>query len=272
MRLIDSHSHIQADQFDPDVDAVVAAARRAGVERMLVPGWDLPSSRKAIGMVEWFAWPHAAVGIHPHEAARVTDEIWAQIVELARDDRVVAVGETGLDFDRVFSPVPDQLANLRRHLTLARDLGKPAILHVRSAPGKRDAQDAIVEELRAAGVGTESGQRSFGGRPPAVIHSYSGPVDYARAVIDLGLAISVSGLAFRGGEEATADAVTRVPADRLLIETDAPFLPAPSAPKKRNAPEWVWLTAAWVAQRRGVDPEALGEGLVAAYDAVFGTA
>lgn len=271
MRLIDSHSHIQADHFDPDVDEVVAAARRAGVERMLVPGWDLPSSRKAIGMVEWFAWPHAAVGIHPHEAARVTDEIWAQVVELAQDDRVVAIGETGLDYDRAFSPIPEQLANLRRHLTLAKELGKPAILHVRSAPGKRDAQDAIVEELRTAGFGTDSGRQAFGGRPPAVIHSYSGPVDYAREILELGLAISISGLAFRGGEEATAEAVTLIPANRLLIETDAPFLPAPSAPKKRNAPEWVWLTAAWVAQRRRIDPEALGDGLVAAYDSVFAT-
>jgi TatD DNase family protein len=271
MRLIDSHSHIQADRFDPDVDEVVAAARRAGVERMLVPGWDLPSSRKAIGMAEWFAWPHAAVGIHPHEAARATDEIWAEVVELAHDDRVVAIGETGLDFDRVFSPIPDQLANLRRNLALAKELGKPAILHVRSSPGKRDAQDATVEELRAAGLATDSGRQAFGGRPPAVIHSYSGPVDYARTVLDLGLAISISGLAFRDGEEATAEAVTLIPAERLLIETDAPFLPAPGAPKKRNAPEWVWLTAAWVAQRREVDPEVLGEGLVAAYDSVFAT-
>jgi TatD DNase family protein len=143
------------------------------------------------------------------------------------------------------------------------------ILHVRSTPGARDAQDAILGELRAAGFGAASTAAVFGDRPPALIHSYSGPVDYARAVLDLGLAISISGLAFRAGEEATAEAVQLVPSDRLLVETDAPFLAAPGAPRKRNAPEWVWLTAAWVAQRRGVSPETLGDQLVAAYDRTF---
>jgi len=269
MRLIDSHGHVQADRFDPDRDAVLAATKAAGVERLLVPGWDLASSRGAIGTAEWFGWPDAAVGIHPHEVARADEATWAAIVELARHPRVVAVGETGLDYDRVFSPIPDQLASLRRHLALALEVRKPVILHVRSGPGRRDAQDAMLAELQAAGFGRRAGTVAFGNRPPAVIHSYSGPVDYARAVLDLGLAISISGLAFRAGEEATAEVVTLVPAERLLIETDSPFLAAPGAPKKRNAPEWVWLTAAWVAQRRGVDPETLGEELVAAYDATF---
>jgi TatD DNase family protein len=269
VRLIDSHAHVQADRFDPDVDAVIAAALRAGVERLLVPGWDLASSRGALGIVDRFGWPDAAVGIHPHEAARATAVTWKSIVELAHHPRVVAVGETGLDYDRVFSPIPYQLANLRRHLALALELGKPAILHVRSAPGRRDAQDATVEELRAAGFGGPGATAAFGAHPPAVIHSYSGPVDYARAVLDLGLAISISGLAFRRGEEPTAEVAGLVPADRLLIETDSPFLPAPGAPKKRNAPEWVRLIAAWVAQRRAMDPDALGDELVAAYDATF---
>ncbi|HEX8025722.1 MAG TPA: TatD family hydrolase [Candidatus Limnocylindrales bacterium] len=269
MRLIDSHGHVQSDQFDPDRDATLTAAQAAGVERLLVPGWDLASSRAAIGVAEWSAWPDAAVGIHPHEAARATDEVWAGIVGLAQHPRVLAIGETGLDYDRVFSPIPDQLANLRRHLALALELGKPAILHVRSAAGRRDAQDAMLAELRAAGFGGPASVGAFGDRPPALIHSYSGPVDYARAVLDLGLAISISGLAFRAGEEATAEAVSLVPPDRLLVETDSPFLAAPGGPKRRNAPEWVWLTAAWVAQRRGINPDRLGDDLVAAYDRTF---
>jgi TatD DNase family protein len=269
MRLIDSHGHVQADRFDPDLDAVIAAARAAGVERLLVPGWDLASSHGAIGIVDRFGWPDAAVGIHPHEVDRATDEAWPAIVKLARDPRVVAIGETGLDYDRVFSPIPAQLTNLRRHLALALELGKPAILHVRSAPGRRDAQDAIVEELRAAGFGGPGATAAFGAHPPAVIHSYSGPVDYARAVLGLGLAISISGLALRRGEEPTAEVAGLVPADRLLIETDSPFLPAPGAPKKRNAPEWVRLIAAWVAERRALNPDALGDDLVRAYDRTF---
>jgi TatD DNase family protein len=209
------------------------------------------------------------VGIHPHEAARATDTAWDEIRTLAAERSVIAVGETGLDYDRVFSPIPDQLANLRRHLALALELGKPVILHVRSAAGRQDAQDAILAELRAAGFGTAPTTTAFGDRPPAVIHSFSGSVDYARAVLDLGLAISVSGLAFRAGEEATAEVVRLVPSDRLLVETDSPYLAAPGAPKRRNAPEWVGLTAAWVAERRDVAPQTLGNQLVAAYDRTF---
>jgi TatD DNase family protein len=102
-----------------------------------------------------------------------------------------------------------------------------------------------------------------------VIHSYSGPLDFAEAVVAMGLAVSFSGLAFRAGEEATAEAVTLVPADRLLVETDAPYLSPPGAPRKRNAPEWVQVTAAWVAERRGDAAGPFGAALVAAYDAAF---
>ena len=105
-----------------------------------------------------------------------------------------------------------------------------------------------------------------------MIHSFSGPVDYAREVVAMGLAVSFSGLVFRRGEEASAEAVTIVPGERLLVETDAPFLSPPGAPRGRNAPEFVAITARWVAERRGVDEDGLagfGDGLVAAYDATF---
>jgi TatD DNase family protein len=269
VRLIDSHCHLQADRFDEDVEVVVGAARLAGVERILVPGWDLASSKGAVGLVERFPWLHAAVGIHPHNAAPLDEPDWAQIVALADDPRVVAIGETGLDFDRVFSPIDDQLANLRRHLALAIELGKPAILHVRSAPGARDAQDALIAELSASGFGGPSAAAAFGDRPGAIIHSFSGPPDYANAVLDLGLAISISGLAFRAGEESTAEVAQLVSLDRLLIETDSPFLSPPGAPRRRNEPEWVRLTADWVAARRGIQPDELGDALVAAYDRTF---
>ena len=101
------------------------------------------------------------------------------------------------------------------------------------------------------------------------MHSFSGPVDYAEAMLDLGAVISISGLAFRGGEEATAEVVRRVPADRILVETDSPFLSPPGAPRGRNAPEWVGITAEWVANLRGQDIEAFGEQLVATYDHVL---
>jgi TatD DNase family protein len=269
MRLIDSHCHLNADRFDPDADQVVGAARLAGLERILVPGWNIASSERALACVERFGWLDAAVGVHPHDAARVDDAGWSQIVGWAADPRVVAIGETGLDYDRVFSPIPDQLVNLRRNLGLALETGKPAILHCRSAGGRRDAQDALVDELRAAGLGGPDWVAAFGERPPAVIHSFSGPPDYARIVIDLGLAVSFSGLVFRRGEEASAEAVALVPADRMLIETDSPFLAPPGAPRSRNQPEWVRVTGAWAAEQRDTTPDAMGPDLVAAYDRTF---
>jgi TatD DNase family protein len=172
---------------------------------------------------------------------------------------VVAIGETGLDYDRVFSPILAQLANLRRNLALAVETGKPAILHCRSAVGEREAQDALLAEIR-----------KFGSQPPrVVIHSFSGPLDYAQAMLELGAAISFSGLVFRPSETDSADVARLVPDDRVLVETDSPFLSAPGAPRGRNEPEWVWITAEWLAERRGVDEDALGEVLVANYDRIF---
>ena len=269
MRLIDSHGHLNADRFEGDVDLVIGGARLAGLERILVPGWNVASSERALALVDRFPWLDAAVGVHPHDAAKVDDADWSRIATWAWDDRVVAIGETGLDHDRVFSPLPDQLRNLRRNLALALETGKPAILHCRSADGRRDAQDTLLDELRTAGLGDARWAAAFGDRPPAIIHSYSGPLDYGRAVIDLGLAVSFSGLVFRRGEEASAEVAPLVPPERLLVETDSPFLAPPGAPRSRNEPEWVRVTAGWLAECRGVDPETLGVGLVDAYDRTF---
>jgi TatD DNase family protein len=269
VRLVDSHGHLNAERFDGDADDVVIDARAAGVERILVPGWNVASCERALGLVERIDWLDVAVGVHPHDAARVDAEDWRRIQAWAVDARVLAIGETGLDYDRVFSPIDDQLVNLRRNLALALETGKPAILHCRSTTGRHDAQDALVDELRRAGVGGPAWARAFTARPSAVIHSFSGPPDYARRVLDLGLAISFSGLVFRRGEEASADVAALVPTDRLLVETDSPFLAPPGAPRSRNAPEWVRVTAGWVAERRGITLEALGPALVAAYDHTF---
>lgn len=272
MRLVDSHCHLNADRFEADVDLVIGGARLAGLERILVPGWNVASSVRARALAARLDWLDIAVGVHPHDADKVDDAGWARIVAWAREPRVVAIGETGLDFDRQFSPIPDQVTNLRRNLALALETGKPAILHCRSGSGQRDAQDALLDELRTAGVGNAAWTDTFGGRPPAIVHSFSGPVDYAEAAIDLGLAISFSGLVFRSGEESSAAVAAIVPADRLLVETDSPFLSPPGAPRRRNEPEWVAVTAEWLAQRRGVASDILGAGLVDAYDLAFGRA
>lgn len=257
MRLVDSHAHLQADRFDADVELVLGGARLAGVERILVPGWDVASTERSLALVETFPWLDGSAGVHPHDASAIDDRGWDRIRELAPDPRVVAIGETGLDFDRVFSPPDAQIANLRRNLALGIETGKPVILHCRSAEGRRDAQDALLDEVR----------RAAGVRP--LIHSFSGPVDYAEAMLELDAVISFSGLVFRAGEEASAAVAAIVPAERLLVETDAPFLSPPGASRRRNEPEWVRVTAAWVAERRGVDTDTLGATLVESYDRLF---
>jgi TatD DNase family protein len=272
VRLVDSHGHVNADRFADDAELVLGAARLAGVERILVPGWNHASSERALALVDRYPWLDAAAGVHPHDAAKVTDADWAAIEGWSRDQRVVAIGETGLDADRLFSPWGAQLENLRRNLALSLATGKPAILHCRSKAGARDAQDALLDELRSAGFDGPSAGAAFGNRPPAVIHSFSGPVDYAREGLAMGLAVSFSGLVFRAGEEASGEVASLVPAGRLLVETDAPFLTPRGAPRSRNEPAFVRLTARWVAERRGVEEvnlEAFGDDLVAAYDATF---
>ena len=119
MRLVDSHCHLNADRFADDVDDVLTAARTAGLERILVPGWNVASCARALDLVDRHPWLDAAVGVHPHDAAKVDDAGWTRIVAWGDRPEVVAIGETGLDFDRVFSPIPDQLMSLRRNLELA---------------------------------------------------------------------------------------------------------------------------------------------------------
>jgi len=261
MRLIDSHGHVNAERFADDGLDVIEAARQAGVERLLVPGWNVGSSERAIDLVERVPWLDVGVGVHPHDAAKVDDAGWSRIVALAAHPSVRAIGETGLDYDRVFSPIPDQLLNLRRNLALAATTGRPVILHCRSGSGRRDAQDALVAELAAI---------PHRERPQAIVHSFSGPPDYAERMLELGAVISFSGLVFRTGEESSATVAAHTPGERILVETDSPFLSPPGAPRGRNEPAYVAITAAWVAEQRGMTQEALGEQLVATYDRIIG--
>jgi TatD DNase family protein len=272
--VIDCHAHLQSVAFDRDLPEVLQRAHAAGVERVLVPGWDLASSGAAIALVsERLGAPEgiqmsAAAGIHPHNAAEADEAAWSEVVAMAEGSAVTAIGETGLDYDRMRSPRDVQLENLRRHLGLALVLGKPLILHCRSAAGRRDAHDDLLTELGAAGFGGPRGSVAFDGRPPAVLHSFSGPLDYAETALRLGLAISFSGLVFRAGEEESAEVARAVPGDRLLVETDCPFLGPPGGPK-RNEPAFVRRTAEWLADQRGVELAALEGDLVANYRRIF---
>ncbi len=270
--MIDSHAHLQSDAFASDLPEVLERAREAGIDAVLVPGWDLPSSRAAAE----FAGARqgvtllAAAGIHPHAAANADDETWSEVEALAGGEVVAAIGETGLDYDRLRSPRDAQLSNLRRHLELAGRLAKPLVLHCRSAPGRRDAQDDLLAELERAGAGSRGWSDAFAGRPAGVLHSFSGPVDYGARALDLGLAVSFSGLVFRAGQESSGEVARLVPADRLLVETDAPFLPPRGAPRRRNEPAFVGLTAAWLAEVRRSEVASLGRDLAENLRRTFG--
>ncbi len=208
--------------------------------------------------------------MHPHLAASVDDAMWAGICELARLDEVVGIGETGLDYDRGFSPRTDQLANLRRHIALAYELARPLTLHCRSKPGERDAQDDLIAVLREGGAGSPEWRDRFDGRPPGVLHSFSGPVDYAEAALEMGFFIAFGGLVFRRGEESSADVARIVPLDRLLTETDSPYLKPKGVRGSRNQPLNVAVTATWLRRLRDDDPAELGRALVDNFDLLVG--
>ena len=271
LRLVDSHAHLQARAFDKDRDEVLAAAYDAGVERLLIPGWNLHSSRTGLEFARRHGLP-TTVGIHPHDASDVHESAWAELSELATLDEVVGIGETGLDFDRGFSSREDQHANLRRHIVLAYEVAEPLTLHCRSKPGERDAQDDLIALLRDGGAGSREWRERFGGRPPGVLHSFSGPVDYAEAALELGFFIAFGGLVFRGGEEASADVARLVPLERLLTETDSPFLKPKGVKGSRNQPLNVAVTANWLCDLRGDDPDVLGQALVDNFDLLVGVA
>ena len=196
--------------------------------------------------------------------------MWAEARELATLDDVVGIGETGLDYDRGFSPREDQLANLEKHIALAYEVAEPLTLHVRSKPGERDAQDDTIRLLREGGVGSPEWRERFGDRPPGVLHSFSGTVDYAEEALAMGLFIAFGGLVFRRGEEASADVARITPLDRLLTETDSPYLKPKKVKGSRNQPLNVAVTANWLFDLRDDDRDVFGQALVDNFDRFVG--
>ena len=268
MRLIDPHAHLNADRFAHDVELVVGAAKLAGIERMLIPGWNVASSERALELAERWPWLDASVGIHPHDAAKVDDAGWARIERWAADERVSAIGETGLD-----SRTGCSRPGTRSSRTCAGTSPSRARRGSRRSSTAARRTAAAMPRMRWwkrwTGPGWAPERRRSAIARRRVIHSFSGPLDYARAMLDRGLTISFSGLVFRRGEEASGQVAPLVPSDRLLVETDSPFLTPPGGPKGRNEPSAVAITASWLAERRGEASDALGARLVEAYDRTF---
>jgi len=237
--ITDTHAHVFWNAFDADREAVFERAREAGVGRMILVGTNLETSHAAFELCAGRPGLYPTAGIHPHDAADADDAVRESIRELCEGPECVAVGETGLDFFKNYSPRGTQEDNFRWHLELARELDKPVVVH------SRDAHDTVVEMLRAAG-----GVRG-------VMHCYSlGEVELP-AYLELGFYISFSGMVTYPKNEANRAAARAVPEDRLLVETDCPFLAPQTQRGKRNEPALVREVLGRIAQERGVEVERL---------------
>ncbi len=247
MELVDTHAHLDEPAFDPDRDEVVAAAREAGVRTILTIGTTAASSRRAVEIAAEYECVHAVVGIQPNYAAEAKPGDWETIVELASSPQVIGIGETGLDRYWDHAPFDLQVEHFRRHLELARERDLPFVVHC------REAEADVVAELRRA---AESGPLR------GVMHSFCGDAETAAACLDLGLHLSFAGMLTYKKSSDLRDVAATVPADRLLVETDSPYLVPhelrrrKKAPK-RNEPAFARFTAECLAESRGETLEAI---------------
>jgi len=225
--LVDTHCHLNHEQFADDAAAVIARAADAGVGKMVVVGYDLPSSEQAVQLAEDCAAIYAAVAVHPHDARHYDAHAEARLRELSRSHRVVAVGEIGLDYHYDFSPREAQHTAFRAQMALAQDLGLPVILHC------REAYADVLDVLEAENVGAVGG----------VMHCWAGTVDEARRALDLGCYLGLGGVLTFKNAEGIRDVARWAPLDRLLVETDAPYMAPVPHRGRRNEPAYVRLVA-----------------------------
>ncbi len=245
MHLTDSHCHLADKRLYSDLDEIIGRARLAGVRTIISVGaiGSIESDRLTVEIAEHTPGVCAAVGVHPHHATDCTSKRLEELRELARSPKVVAIGESGLDFHYMYSPAEVQEASLRRHLELAAELDKPIVIHCRQAE-KRLA--AIIAEMTLP-------------RRGGVVHCFTGDTVAAETFLKLGFYLSFSGiLTFRNAQQ-VRDAAAHVPLDRLMIETDAPYLAPEPYRGRRNEPAYVIRTLAVLAEIHQTQPELLAE-------------
>jgi len=252
--LIDTHAHLDLAQFDADRPAVLARASAAGVVTMVTVGVDLASSRRAVALAAGNEAIVAAVGVHPHDASTLTGEVLAALRRLSEEPRVVAVGEIGLDYYRDRSPRDVQRRAFQAQLAWAARLGKPVIIH------DRDAHDDVLAMLRDWAGGLAGG--ALAGRP-GVLHTFSGDLAMAERAISLGFYLGFSGPVTYQNARQLPRIVQAVPLDRIVVETDCPFLPPHPHRGKRNEPSYVRLVAERVAELKGVSFDELSAATTA---------
>lgn len=254
--LFDTHAHLHFPDYADDLALVLARSRAAGIVGLVTVGSDVANSAAAAALAGTEPDVWASAGVHPHHAAEVDASALAEIERLAAHARVVAVGEIGLDFFRNLSPHDAQARAFRAQLAVARRVRKPVIVHCRDAHAEALA---ILTAERVADIG-------------GVMHCFSGDVPIARACLDLGLFISLAGPVTYRNARALPDVARFVPADRLVVETDCPYLPPDGYRGKRNEPAYLALTAARVAGLRGEPLETLAACTTANARALFGAA
>ncbi len=238
--LIDSHCHLDFPEFAPELDAIVARARAAGIGRMVTISTRVRKLPQVLAVAEKFADIFCSVGTHPHNAHEELDIDAAQLVALSKHPKIVAIGEAGLDYHYDKSPRDAQAQGFRQHIAAARETGLPLVIHAREADA--DMARILVEETEKGAV-------------PAVLHCYTGGRDLAFEAIELGLYIGFTGImTFKNGQD-LRNLAAELPAHRILVETDAPFLAPLPYRGKRNEPSYVVETAKLLAQVRGVDAD-----------------
>jgi len=239
--LVDSHCHLDFPDFEADRADIIARARAAGVGIMVTISTRVRQFARLRAIIEANERIYASIGTHPHNAAEELDVTTADLVAMARHPKVVAIGEAGLDYhyegDRVA-----QAEGLRRHIAAARETGLPLVIHA------RDADDDMANLLRE-----EAGKGPF----PAILHCFSSGRDLAMTGVELGFYVSFSGIITFKRTDALRAIAAEVPADRLLVETDAPYLAPTPHRGARNEPAYVAETAKVLAEIRGVTPEAM---------------
>jgi TatD DNase family protein len=238
--LVDTHAHLDADQYREDLEAVIARAEAAGVQSVVTVGTDIPSSRRAVALADRYRGIYAAVGIHPHDA-RVGEGALEEIGRLAQHPRVVAIGEIGLDFYRDRSPRAVQRNMFERQLELATELGKPIIVH------DREAHSETMETLENWIQARPDGSR----KPAGVLHCFSGDLQMAHNAIDWGFCLSVAGPLTYPNAHRLRQTFAQLPLRSILVETDCPYLTPQSHRGQRNEPALVVQVAERLAQLHG---------------------
>ncbi len=252
--LIDSHCHLNDEQFLNDREPVLKRAQEMGVDRVVCVGYDLATSLEAEAMAQKYANVYAVIGVHPHDAKLVKPQTYTILKRTAQSPRVVAIGETGLDFYRNHSPRDLQEQSFRGHIRLAREVGLPIVVH------DRDAHAETVRILR------EEKAKEVGG----VIHCFSGGWEMAQECIDMGFYISLAGPVTYTNAKRPQEIAGKVPLDRLLVETDAPYLAPEPLRGRRNEPGNVRFVAEKIAQLRGITLDELAQATTSNVEQVFG--